>query len=352
MRPGSGEGGSGSPGKPRRFSGKRAPRSPGGRHPALGYLFRRLPFVLFLTILLPGWETETQRPLVSYQRDIVRHLTGGAEIAPGITLEDRASPRSRELTRRYLEEELRSLGLEPRRQAYREEGANVYALLRANAEEEDEEDERAPGGSPPETAEPRRTPPRSDEYVVIGAHLDSVERSPGASDNATGCAAVLGVARHLVSLEGRVRNVYFVFFDEEERGLIGSRAFAQMLRDEGRTVVAVHTVDQMGWDADEDGAVELEVPYEGAEELYRRAAEASGFEGAIHTTRETGSDHAAFRRLGFPAVGLTEEYRGGDTTPHIHRPSDTWETVDFEYLARATRLFRTAAAMLVRNAGG
>jgi hypothetical protein len=47
------------------------------------------------------------------------------------------------------------------------------------------------------------------------------------------------------------------------------------------------------------------------------------------------------------AVGLTEEYRNGDTTPHIHRPTDTWDTVDFEYLAAATRVVRAALASLM-----
>ncbi len=117
-------------------------------------------------------------------------------------------------------------------------------------------------------------------------------------------------------------------------------------------VVAVHTVDQMGWDADGDGAIELELPYEGAVELYHRVASAAGFDAAIHVTEESGSDHTAFRRLGMPAVGLTEEYRNGDTTPHIHRPTDTWDTVDFQYLASATRLMQAALESLVNGGGG
>ena len=188
----------------------------------------------------------------------------------------------------------------------------------------------------------------SDEYLVLGGHFDSVGRAPGANDNATGCAAVLGTARHLVGLSQRSRNVYVVLFDEEERGLQGSHAFAEKLQAEGKKVVAVHTIDQMGWDADGDGALELEIPYEGAVELYRQAAEAAGFDSEIHVTEESGSDHSAFRQLGMPAVGLTEEYRNGDTTPHIHRPTDTWDTVDFTYLSRATRLVQVAMEILLR----
>jgi Zn-dependent M28 family amino/carboxypeptidase len=65
-------------------------------------------------------------------------------------------------------------------------------------------------------------------------------------------------------------------------------------------------------------------------------------------TKEAGSDHSAFRRLGFNAVGITEEYRNKDTTPHIHRPTDTAETVDFAYLANATALVVRVMKALAR----
>lgn len=259
--------------------------------------------------------------LVEFQRAVVKRLAGGAEIAPGKLLDDRASDENRAIARTYLIATLETIGLEPLLQPYSESGENVYAFL------------------------PATTP--SDEYVVLGAHFDTSRRSPGANDNATGSAAVLGVARHLVTLRHRSRNIYLVLFDEEESGLIGSAAFAQMLQDEAKNVVAVHTVDQMGWDADGDRAFELELPYEGAVDLYREASVAADFSSQIHVTQEPGSDHTAFRRLGMSAVGLTEEYRNDDTTPHIHRPTDTWDTVDFEYLATVTRLVQAAMAILV-----
>jgi len=266
---------------------------------------------------------ELPDPLVSFQTEIVKKLSGGSDISPLVRLENRATPENRVQVRRYLDGLLRSMGLEPQRHSYRENGENVFAMLPATTE--------------------------SDEYIVLGGHFDSVGRGPGANDNATGCAAVLATARHLTGLGQRSRNVVVVLFDEEERGLQGSRAFSEKLQAEGKKVVAVHTIDQMGWDSDGDGALELEIPYEGAVDLYRRAAEAAGFDSRIHVTQESGSDHSAFRRLGMPAVGLTEEYRNGDTTPHIHRPTDTWDTVNFSYLAGATRLVQAAMEILLRD---
>lgn len=280
--------------------------------------------VLVLITLLPCRNAigqEESSALEHFQREIVMRLTGGADISPGIQLSNRSSPENRALVRVYLATMLDSLGLDPQRQPYRENGENVYALLPATTQ--------------------------NGEYIVLGAHFDSARQSPGASDDATGCAAVLGVARYLVGLPERSKNIYIVFFDEEERGLVGSRAFAGMLQEEERVVVAVHTIDQMGWDADGDRAIELELPYDGAMDLYRKAAIASGYSSQLHITEEPGSDHSAFRRLGMPAVGLTEEYRNGDTTPYSHRPGDTWDTVDFEYLALVTRLIQSAMAILI-----
>jgi Zn-dependent M28 family amino/carboxypeptidase len=246
------------------------------------------------------------------QTPIVATLAGDAEIRPGLKVADRTSLENRKEVRAYLAAMLTRFGLDAKRQAYSAEGENVYAMVacgRPNA-----------------------------ELVVLGAHYDSARQSPGANDNATGVAAVAAVAEHLARVKRRTRDVAFVFFDEEERGLRGSRAFAQWLKDEKRAVHSVHTIDQMGWDEDRDRAIELELPYDGAKELYAAAATALTMTIQMHVTTEAGSDHSAFRRLGFKAIGLTEEYRNKDTTPFIHRAGDTTKTVNFPYLASTTRL--------------
>jgi acetylornithine deacetylase/succinyl-diaminopimelate desuccinylase-like protein len=250
--------------------------------------------------------------LIALQTPIVATLAGDAEIRPGLKIADRTSLDNRKEVRAYLAAMLTRFGLEPKRQAYSAEGESVYAILACGR----------PGA----------------ELVVLGAHYDTARQSPGANDNATGVAVVAAVAEQMVRVKRRTRDVAFVFFDEEERGMRGSRAFAQWLKDEKRLVHSVHTIDQMGWDQDGDRAIELELPYEGAKELYAAGATALKMTIQMHVTTEAGSDHSAFRRLGFKAVGLTEEYRNKDTTPFIHRPGDTAKTVNVAYLASTTRL--------------
>ncbi len=268
---------------------------------------------------------------MTLQREIVSRLAGAAELRAGVKLGDRSSIDSKREARAYLSAVLQRFGLSVEHQSYSAEGENLYATLSSGRRG-------------------RSEPSRGTEAIVLGAHYDTVRNSPGANDDATGVAAVAGVAQALCRMKGpRTRDVIFVFFDEEERGLRGSRAFAQLLKDEHRAVHSVHTIDQMGWDADGDRAIELELPYDGAADVYQSAARVLGMRIPIHVTKEAGSDHSAFRRLGFRAVGLTEEYRNGDTTPYIHRPGDTANTVDFDYLASTTKLLTGVIATLASS---
>ncbi|MEA5572174.1 M28 family peptidase [Calothrix sp. UHCC 0171] len=60
--------------------------------------------------------------------------------------------------------------------------------------------------------------------ILIGAHYDTVVRSPGADDNGTGVAVVLEIAK-LFGSRTTPRTLKLALFDQEETGLLGSRAF-------------------------------------------------------------------------------------------------------------------------------
>jgi hypothetical protein len=259
---------------------------------------------------LPGPELEAG--ITAYQREVLGALSGATEIRPGVKLANRMEIANKREARTYLAAQLKRIGLTPQRQPYGTESENTYAVLSCGH----------PGAG----------------TVVFGAHYDSVRAAPGANDDGTGVVAVLATARDLVKTKGRTRDLIFAFFDEEERGLVGSRNFAQMLKDQNRKIDSVHTIDQVGWDQNANRAIELEIPYEGAVDVYKQAAAALGMTIPIWETPETGSDHVSFRRLGYKAIGITEEYRHKDTTPFIHRAGDTFATINWPYLASTTRL--------------
>ena len=222
---------------------------------------------------------------------------------------DRATAARRATARTFLRGELDALGVTATLDDYGD-GANVVGRLAATT--------------------------ASADWIVVGAHFDSVSDSPGANDNATGTAAVLAVARGLAALPCRDRGVMFVLFDQEEIGLVGSTVFAGRQFQIGTPITAVHTIDQVGWDADGDRRFEIEQPTAPLWAEYQAGAAAIGV--TVVRTPSAGTDHEAFRERGFAAVGVTEEFLSGDTSPHYHTSTDTPATIAIPYTALATRL--------------
>ena len=97
---------------------------------------------------------------------------------------------------RYIETELSALGYKPEPQIYTVAGRAVRNIE--------------------VTIEPRDAA-RARGTIVIGAHYDSYEDTPGANDNATGTAAVLELARMLADQRGKsdVRYRLVLFVNEE-----------------------------------------------------------------------------------------------------------------------------------------
>ena len=75
-------------------------------------------------------------------------------------------------------------------------------------------------------------PVLKEEYIIFGGHLDHLGPwpvlHPGASDNASGSAVVMGLAQAFSRLENRPkRSVVFALFAAEETGLLGSEYMAE-----------------------------------------------------------------------------------------------------------------------------
>lgn len=247
--------------------------------------------------------------LDAYQRHIVGSLAGEREISPGVTLLHRASPQERDAARQFLLDELTALGYAPVRDGY-PTGANVLATLDATG---------GTGGT-----------------IIVGGHFDSVPAGPGAADNATGVAIVLAAARYLRDVPNRTHPVVFALFDEEEKGLIGSKAYTFKLQQEQADIHAVHIFDMLSFDGDGDRAVELWSPDATLVPLYELHGAAAQM--PIQPVTFRFSDHQAFLDRGFPATGVGEEFVAEDHTPHYHQASDTYDQVSFEHLARVTHL--------------
>lgn len=71
-------------------------------------------------------------------------------------------------------------------------------------------------------------PVLKDEVVILGAHFDSVAAATGATDNATGSAAMMEAMRILKTLGVKPRRtIRLALWGAEEQGLLGSRAYVR-----------------------------------------------------------------------------------------------------------------------------
>ena len=92
----------------------------------------------------------------------------------------------------------------------------------------------------------RLSPHRAGSLVILGAHFDSVQGTPGADDNASGVAVLLEAARLLA--RARVGSqVLFCAFNLEELNMIGSGYFAKKLKSAGAKVAAMISLEMVGY---------------------------------------------------------------------------------------------------------
>src|SRR5205814_8680392 len=106
------------------------------------------------------------------------------------------------------------------------------------------------------------------EIVVIGAHYDSVIGCPGANDNASGVAALLALARRFAR-ERCGRRVRFVCFPNEEPFFfqseqMGSWVYAHNCKSRGENIVAMLSLETIGYFSDEPGSQSFPLPGLGA----------------------------------------------------------------------------------------
>ncbi|MFL1895376.1 M28 family peptidase [Aquimarina sp. 2-A2] len=263
--------------------------------------------------------------MINVQKDIVGKLTGHLPIKGKKKIESRSKTSERKIVADYLEDLLKEIDLKPKKNSYNVQdkkgkqysGTNVYAVI------------------------PSTTP--SEEYVVLASHYDTAEDSPGAIHNATGLALTHYVASQLVKLPTRSKNFIIAYFDQQETNMIGCRMFAKKMKDDKVNIHSMHRVDYMGWDLDEDRAIELLSSNISLESLYRMESPVPVFKRLVSTP-----ESRIFSTLGFETITVTSELKNADNSPYVHQASDTYTTVNFKYLASTTDIVLNVLKVLSR----
>lgn len=209
-----------------------------------------------------------------------------------------------------------------------------------------------------------RTLDRTTPTLIIGAHYDSADDSPGANDNGTGVAALIELARALTAFSPKRHRIRLVFWVNEEQPwgktpAMGSWRHAKALVESGERVAGVIALETLGYFSDRPGSQEFPFPFgwiypdrgnfvafvglPGSRSFLRRSL--SAFRAHAQFPSIGGvvpgfvpgadlSDHWAYREFGMPALMITDT--APFRNPYYHTPDDLPGTVDYESLARIT----------------
>jgi len=209
--------------------------------------------------------------------------------------------------------------------------------------------------------------------VIVGAHYDAYMGLPGADDNASGVAVLLELARTLPP-ETPARTQIFAAFTNEEPPFfggddMGSARYARSLAEASTRVDLMIALDLVGTFDDRPGSQGYPLSWmqwlypsrgdfiaivgdTGAGPAIRRVKRGmlsarsipvQSFRAPSAIGGVDWSDHLSFRRLGMPAVMVT------DTAflrmPHYHRTSDTPEKLDYPRMAGVTQALHAVLAL-------
>ncbi len=208
--------------------------------------------------------------------------------------------------------------------------------------------------------------------ILLGGHYDTVERSPGADDNATAVATILETARLLAPLK-TPRTLQLALFDLEELGLIGSTVFVKKLA-QPQSLKGAVIMDMIGYSCKTAGCqsyppLPIQPPTDRGE--FIAAIGDQGHPELTTTISEAGrtdlpqvltlsiptlgglapdlvrSDHTPFWKTGIGAVLLTDTANFRNS--NYHQPSDTLETIDREFFVGSAQIVVNAVTALLQQ---
>lgn len=195
---------------------------------------------------------------------------------------------------------------------------------------------------------PGSDPELKDEVVVVTAHFDHLGKGRevrgdsiynGALDNASGCSAMLNLARALSLMKtAPKRSILFAAVTAEESGLLGSKYFAENPTVPRKKMIANYNIDGINiWGVTKD----LGMVGHGKNSLTALAEQVAARRGRVIKPDQEAdkglfyrSDHFSFARIGVPAAyfkaggdflengDTRRSVKGAYTNLHYHQPSD------------------------------
>jgi hypothetical protein len=189
----------------------------------------------------------------------------------------------------------------------------------------------------------------SENYLVLGAHLDSWDEGTGAIDDGAGVGSMMAAAALIGQMEQRPeRSIRVLLFAAEEIGLVGARAYYESHEDELDHHLLGAEVDGGGGRAHTliSGVGEASVPV--IREMHKLVAPL-GIAWSDANDATGASDMSVLGRAGMPALNFMQN--SNDYFMYHHTPNDTFDKIipeDMRYLNAAyATMFYLAAEMEV-----
>ncbi|MHC4512223.1 MAG: M20/M25/M40 family metallo-hydrolase [Planctomycetota bacterium] len=193
---------------------------------------------------------------------------------------------------------------------------------------------------------------KPDEYVVVCGHLDSWHQATGTTDNGTGTASTMEVARILTAVGARPkRTIRFCLWGGEEQGLLGSRGHVVMHRQEMAKVSAC-----LNHDTGTNWCYSVRVTEGMYGDMQRVMAPAmtmkapdKNHKGPVFKLSKSrgmsamGSDHASFLSAGVPAWSWGLKGRADYMRYSWHSQWDTYDAAIPEYQRHTATVIALAA---------
>jgi hypothetical protein len=190
-----------------------------------------------------------------------------------------------------------------------------------------------------------------DTYIILSAHYDHVGLADsgddrifnGANDDGSGTVSVIEIASALAGMQPRPkRSILFITFFGEERGMLGSRYYAEHPLVPAAKTIAHVNLEQVGRTDASDGEKLKSANLTGWDfselpAILAQAAEPSGVriwkDPAGSDAYFSRSDNAPLADLGIPAHTLSVAYQ----FPDYHKVGDHWDKIDYDNMAVVDR---------------
>lgn len=166
------------------------------------------------------------------------------------------------------------------------------------------------------------------ETIVLTAHYDSTSLSQGAYDNMSGSIGLLGIAEYFTRNPHRY-GLRFVWCGSEERGLLGSKAYAANHEEELKSIVLNINLDMIGCTMGK--FIACCTAEEKLVHYITYMASELGFGIAVNQDVYS-SDSTPFADKGIPAVSFARDAPGNTAT--IHNSYDTMAVMKGEHMVK------------------